>query len=251
MSFGAGGFSRSRYSAHFGYDSGRKFLTFRGVGSGAYLAWCFEDESNTLSRVCVPFSLIGQDRLLFQKYTKHAKYDLNGVLKFWLFELTFASLFLRIASWVSQAWFNYRVKEASEQLILLEFLVHRRLCRGRADSTPSFLRDADFVGVTQIMHELYGNRIFMHPKLDAWSDRAFLVLEGLAINGKIEARNRQFRASGASVSEIARIKEDNRRHSSAHFLNVMMIVLTAAIAVPPIIELYESHFTAPAPSPHP
>ncbi len=127
----------------------------------------------------------------------------------------------------AQFLFNRRSLRSQHRLRILRILVSRRQSGNMTELTS-----------WDVMTDLYSIRWFDHPTQKSRRSEVEFQLESLVASGDLERQGIGYRATGNSLVtlEQAEAEEQERRHREAFRLQLVIVILTAIIALAAIVQ---------------
>ncbi len=125
----------------------------------------------------------------------------------------------------SQFLFNRRSLRSHQRLRILRVLVSSRLA-GNQDGLTYF----------DVMTELYSFRWRLHPAQESRSAEVELQLESLVASGDLVKLEIAYSATPNSLITLERTDEEDRRHREAFRLQLVIVSLTAIIALAALVQ---------------
>ncbi|WGI22419.1 hypothetical protein [Amylibacter sp. IMCC11727] len=151
------------------------------------------------------------------------------------------ALFERQKNELYQAIYNSLTPVRSSRVDLLKWLVNRRI-EYHAKNNSYRIGNEHGDSVVTILAEMYGNRIYSHPKKDEYRANLLIDLDSLTATDDVKIVDNNYVATGRAVVTIAEYEVenrhhlDNKKHNNRIFWLTIVLVLVGILQVPYVQE---------------
>jgi len=144
------------------------------------------------------------------------------------------ALFLpKLAIWgreTRQKFYNSRTPVRTSRIDLLKLLIEHRVDYHAQNNNYS-LHNEKGDSIVDILKAIYGIRIYLHPRKDAYRAQLLVDLDSLVATNDVSMVDRNYVATGKAVATIATYEEENRRHIDNKKHNNRILWLTVALVL--------------------
>ncbi|MBD3680106.1 MAG: hypothetical protein HUJ27_17100 [Rhodobacteraceae bacterium] len=172
------------------------------------------------------------------RFYGYLRYDYKDALDFWKYELTGIPIFQSAKERLSQSIYNVRFRFRDDRIRVLRKIVSLHLERARANN--GLLHDPDELSVVSLASELYGNRIYTHPKREEFFALLRLTLDSLVSSGDLDGDKRGYKINGKALVTLSEYEQEERRHSDSVKQDRKLFWITAAIAAATAMQAYSA-----------
>lgn len=194
------------------------------------------DTSEERREASVPFSLMRDENFRVRHFVKGIRITYTGYEDFLWGQLTGYGLRQRISNLFAQYVFNISTKFRRDRIDLLKAMVEQDI--SHEDGDLSFNSRRKF-SKFMTMGELYGYRIYAHPKFKSEDRRFELLIESLVQSGDLGEDGDSIMVTGKAIETITKHEAEERRHHDTVRQSWLMILLTLVIAGSTLYSIFE------------
>ncbi len=137
---------------------------------------------------------------------------------------------------ISQSIYNARTPVRSSRIELLKRLVERRVHFYEEQRSYRIINENGDSIVT-LLTEIYGLKVFGHPRKDAYYARLLIDLDSLIATKDVRMVEIGYVATGNAVETIAVYEQENRQHMDDKIHNRRIFWLTVILAIVGILQI--------------
>jgi len=180
--------------------------------------------------VIIPWEELENAKIEIRHYLKGHEFRYKSAHAFLLHQLFYLPYISIIKSWVSQTFYNTRTPVRSSRIELLKRLVRRRI-KYHTEQGNYSIRDETGDSLLDLLTDIYGTRIYLHPKIDEYRSNLLIDLDSLVATDDVKITINKYVAAGKAVATIAAYEEENRRHLDNKKHNNRIFWLTVILAI--------------------
>lgn len=136
---------------------------------------------------------------------------------------------------IIQTLFNRRTRFRRDRIELLKHMVELDLTHSNGEDI--FWPRKEFQSFLT-MSELYGDRVYAHPKINKESRRFQLIIDSLVESGELSKGQHTYTVNGKSLETISEFEVEERRHRDTIRQTWIMIILTVVIAFSTMVSIW-------------
>ncbi|MEX2631416.1 MAG: hypothetical protein WD341_15895 [Tistlia sp.] len=201
-------------------DAGTWNFNFHKLTERAAEGLAFNDNLSTGCRYCVLPRVFPDAQVLIEHHYRGYTISYTSPTKFLILDSIHYPWIMRQFNRIAQALFNQRRLARKDRITVLRLFANKALEKKRPK-----------LSVYSVMNEVYGMRWVFHPRNSALESYYQLILESLAHTGDLKENGHAFEITPKAFATLAQYEEENRRHKDIHNAQILLVILTGALAI--------------------